>query len=87
MMIKRTLDKLRALRLSGMVEAYGQQTENPDFAAISFEERLGLLVDQHWTRRENKVFLVVSLQINARICRPGWRYVIRGTICRATAYP
>ena len=54
MMIEQTLEKLRALRLSGMVEAYRQQTENPDVAALSFEERLGLMVDQHWTWRENK---------------------------------
>jgi DNA replication protein DnaC len=54
MMIEQTLDKLRALRLSGMVEAYRQQTENSDMASISFEERLGLMVDQHWTWRENK---------------------------------
>ena len=54
MMIEQTLDKLRALRLSGMVEAYRQQTENPDVGSLSFEERLGLLVDQHWTWRENK---------------------------------
>ena len=54
MMIEQTLDKLRALRLSGMVEAYRQQTENPDVSFLSFEERLGLMVDQHWTWRENK---------------------------------
>src|SRR5689334_13455180 len=44
MMIEQTLEKLRTLRLSGMVEAYRQQTENPDVAALSFEERLGLMV-------------------------------------------
>ena len=54
MMIEQTLDKLRALRLSGMVEAFRQQTENPDVSSLSFEERLGLMVDQHWTWRENK---------------------------------
>jgi hypothetical protein len=54
MMIEQTIDKLRALRLSGMVEAYRQQTENPDVSSLSFEERLGLMVDQHWTWRENK---------------------------------
>ena len=41
MMIEQTLDKLRALRLSGMAEAYRQQTENPDVSSLSFEERLG----------------------------------------------
>jgi DNA replication protein DnaC len=57
MMIQQTLEKLRALRLSGMVEAYRQQTENPDVCSLSFEERLGLLVDQHWSWRENKAML------------------------------
>ncbi|MGH9632246.1 MAG: ATP-binding protein, partial [Bryobacteraceae bacterium] len=54
MMIEQTLEKLRVLRLSGMVDAFRQQTENPDVCSLSFEERLGLLVDQHWTWRENK---------------------------------
>jgi hypothetical protein len=54
MMIEQTLDKLRALRLSGMVEAYRQQTENPDVGSLSFEERLGLLVDQHWSWPKTK---------------------------------
>ena len=54
MMIEQTLEKLRALRLSGMVDAYQQQTAHPDVCALSFEERLGLMVDQHWTWRENK---------------------------------
>src|SRR4030095_213071 len=54
MMIEQTLEKLRALRLSARVDAYRQQTENPDVCSLSFEERLGLLVDQHWTWRENK---------------------------------
>jgi DNA replication protein DnaC len=54
MMVEQTLEKLRSLRLSGMVEAYRQQTENPDLCALSFEERLGLMVDQHWAWRENK---------------------------------
>ncbi len=54
MMTQQTMDKLRWLRLSGMAEAYRQQMENPDVAALSFDERLALLVDQHWTWRENK---------------------------------
>ena len=64
MMIEQTLDKLRALRLSGMVEAYRQQTENPDIASISFEERLGLMVDQHWTWQRRG-----SMAVSADCCR------------------
>jgi hypothetical protein len=40
--------------LSGMVEAYRQQTENPDVCSLSFEGRPGLLVDQHPSWLENK---------------------------------
>lgn len=54
MMIEQTLEKLRSLRLSGIADAYRHQMENPDVCALSFEERLGLLVDQHWNWRENK---------------------------------
>jgi DNA replication protein DnaC len=54
MMTQQTMDKLRWLRLSGMAEACRQQIENPDAASLSFDERLALLVDQHWTWRENK---------------------------------
>ena len=53
-MTQQTMDKLRSLRLSGMAEAYRQQLENPDAGALSFDERLALLVDQHWTWRENR---------------------------------
>ena len=51
MMIEQTLEKLRALRLGGMMEAYRQQTQTADAGALSFEERLGLLMDQQWCHR------------------------------------
>lgn len=54
MMTQQTVEKLRAMRLRGMAEAYQQQMENPDAVALTFDERLALLVDQHATWRENK---------------------------------
>ena len=54
MMIQQTIEKLRAMRLRGMAEAYHQQMENPDAVALTFDERLALLVDQQTTWRENK---------------------------------
>ena len=51
---EQTIEKLRALRLSGLAEAYRRQTRKPGATALSFDERLGLLVDQHCTWRENK---------------------------------
>jgi DNA replication protein DnaC len=46
-----TLDKLQALRLSGMYHALCEQLGLPETTALSFEERLGLLVDREVTER------------------------------------
>jgi DNA replication protein DnaC len=54
MMTQQTMEKLRAMRLRGMAEAYQQQLEQPEVAALTFDERLALLVDQHGTWRENR---------------------------------
>ena len=53
MLIQQTLEKLYSMRLSGMAEALQQQLDDPELATLSFEERLGWLVDRHWTWREN----------------------------------
>lgn len=49
-----TLEKLQALRFTGMLKALQEQMEMPDCADLSFEERLGLLVDRELTERENR---------------------------------
>jgi DNA replication protein DnaC len=48
-----TIDKLKNMRLSAMAEAYRNQMITPSFEDMSFDERLGLLVDIEWTRRKN----------------------------------
>ncbi|MFQ5380749.1 MAG: ATP-binding protein, partial [Dehalococcoidia bacterium] len=47
------MDKLRELRLSGFRAALEEQTTSTQYAALSFEERLGMLVDRECERREN----------------------------------
>ena len=54
MLIQPTIDKLIAMRLRGMAEAFRQQQESADLQRLSFEERLGLLVDRQWDWRENR---------------------------------
>lgn len=49
-----TLDKLRTLRLTGMVQAFLEQQQLPEIHTLSFEERLGLLVDRELTRRDQR---------------------------------
>src|SRR5579863_4531469 len=48
-----TLDKLRALKLEGMLAALADQDALPQVHDLSFEERLGLLVDRELTLRHN----------------------------------
>jgi DNA replication protein DnaC len=50
-----TLEKLKAMKLEGMVQAFTEQLEMKS-NDLSFEERLGLLVDREATFRDNKRF-------------------------------
>lgn len=42
------------MRLRGMAEAFREQQQDADMQRLSFEERLGLLIDRQWTWRENR---------------------------------
>ncbi len=54
MLMHPTLDKIEQLRLFGMAKALREQLQNQAATALSFEERLGLIVDREMTERENK---------------------------------
>lgn len=54
MLIHPALDKLQRLQLTGMRKALAEQTELPDIGDLSFEERLGLLVDREITERDDR---------------------------------
>jgi DNA replication protein DnaC len=49
-----TLDKLRELRFTGMLEAFEEQLNQADSSALAFEERLTLMVDRELTHRHNR---------------------------------
>jgi DNA replication protein DnaC len=49
-----TVEGLRALRLPAMAAGLQEQREHPDYETLSFEDRLGLLVDKELTERQNK---------------------------------
>jgi DNA replication protein DnaC len=49
-----TLEKLHAMKLTGMAHALEEQMQMPEITSLSFEERLGLLVDREMTQRENR---------------------------------
>jgi DNA replication protein DnaC len=49
-----TIEKLQAMKLYGMAEAFREQFEMADSSQLSFEERFGLLVDRQWTWKEGR---------------------------------
>jgi DNA replication protein DnaC len=53
MLMQPTLEKLSDMRLPGLRRALEEQVANPQYAELSFEERIGLLIDQEWTRRQD----------------------------------
>ena len=73
-----TLDKLQALRLSGMYQALKEQINMPDINDLSFEERLGLLVDREMTDRSDRRLKTrlrqAKFRLNAQIEDVDYRY-------------
>jgi DNA replication protein DnaC len=49
-----TIEKLYAMRMRGMADAFTQQQEDPQSTQLSFEERFALLVDRQWNWRQNR---------------------------------
>ena len=54
MLTQPTIEKLFTMRLRGMAEAFQQQQEDANIHTLSFEERLGLLIDRQWNWRQNR---------------------------------
>ena len=54
MLYTQTLEKLRALRLDGMVQALEEQRLQKDIVPLEFEDRLALLVERQWIWKENR---------------------------------
>lgn len=53
-MLSNTIDGLHSLKLPGMARGLAEQREHPDYDALGFEERLGMLVDRELTERQNR---------------------------------
>ena len=54
MLTEPTLEKLKALRLDAVAVAWVAQQQDAAMSGLSFDERLGLLVEAEWLARENK---------------------------------
>ena len=48
------MEKLTSMKLWGMLEGLREQIENPQYKKLSFEERLGLILDREWNIRQDR---------------------------------
>ncbi|MGE4479286.1 MAG: IS21-like element helper ATPase IstB [Deferribacterales bacterium] len=53
MLTNMTIQKMQSLKLGGMAQAFEDQLADPNIAQLSFEERVGLLIDREETHRAN----------------------------------
>lgn len=71
MLTEPTFEKLYALNLNGMADAFKEQLKQPAMNDLSFEERFALLVDCQWSwkedRRIQRLLKNAKLKINACI--------------------
>ena len=49
-----TMEKLKALKLDGMLKGLEEQLSSSEFETLSFDERFGILVDREAISRENR---------------------------------
>lgn len=70
-MNEQTLTKLHEMKLSGMADAYKEQSMNKEFQKMSFEERFSLLIDLEYSRRKsNKLQRLIKTAtfLNSNAC-------------------
>ena len=54
MLNQQTIEKLYALRMRAMADAFTRQQEDSQATQLSFEERFALLVEREWNWRQNR---------------------------------
>lgn len=54
MLNEQTLEKLYAMKLNGMADALKEQLQQAHCSDLSFEERFSLIVDRHWSWKEDR---------------------------------
>ena len=51
---QQTIEKIQEMKLHGMLLALEQQAQDPDVQSLSFDERLGLLVEREYVVRQDR---------------------------------
>jgi len=54
MLTQATIEKMHAMKMHAMAEALEHQVASHEYAALAFEERVGMMVDSEWNAREQR---------------------------------
>ena len=54
MLPEQTMEKLYAMKLNGVAEAWEEQRQQPHSTDLNFDDRLALLVERQWISKENR---------------------------------
>lgn len=66
-----TMEHLRSMRFSGMADELGAQVWDPvAYMSLSFEDRVGLIVDAEWNRRHKNKLAKRSKKLISHYHRP-----------------
>ena len=86
MMTQETVRKMNALKLHGMAHAFTSQIETPSAAHLSFEERVGLLIDHEVSFRDDRRLrrLLASAKLREPACMEDIDYQARRGLERST---
>ena len=57
MLTEQTIEKLYAMKLNGMAEAWTEQRQQPQSNDLNFDDRLAFLVDRQWIWKENRALI------------------------------
>jgi len=54
MLTEQTMEKLYAMKLNGLADAWEEQRQQPHSADLSFDDRLAMMVERQWIWKENR---------------------------------
>jgi len=61
MIQEQTLDKMRRMRMNHLAQALSDMSRDPAYDSVSFDERIGMLIDKEWEyRHAHKTTLLVK---------------------------
>jgi DNA replication protein DnaC len=89
MLNEQTYEKMRKMRLNHLAEVLHDMQGNEGMASLSFEERIGLLIDTEWDHRQNHKAQLLNKRagfIDSDACIEGIDYRPQRNIDKAAIY-